>query len=124
MTASVVVYAHLVAALTAATLGLWNLAAVKGTSRHRVVGRCWIAAMLAVTLPSFWIRELDPGNFSWIHGLTVFTLASLALALWGIRTGRVRLHASAMIGTMVGLVIAGGFALMPGRTISQMIGYG
>ncbi len=124
MTASVVVYAHLVAALTAATLGLWNLAAVKGTSRHRVVGRCWIAAMLAVTLPSFWIRELDPGNFSWIHGLTVFTLASLALALWGIRTGRVRLHASAMIGTMVGLVIAGGFALMPGRTISRMIGYG
>lgn len=124
MTASVVVYAHLVAALTAATLGLWNLAAVKGTSRHRVVGRCWIAAMLAVTLPSFWIRELDPGNFSWIHGLTVFTLASLALALWGIRTGRVRLHAHAMIGTMVGLVIAGGFALMPGRTISRMIGYG
>lgn len=124
MTASVVVYAHLVAALTAATLGLWNLAAVKGTSRHRVVGRCWIAAMLAVTLPSFWIRELDPGNFSWIHGLTVFTLASLVLALWGIRTGRVRLHAHAMIGTMVGLVIAGGFALMPGRTISRMIGYG
>lgn len=124
MTASVVVYAHLVAALTAATLGLWNLAAVKGTSRHRVVGRCWIAAMLGVTLPSFWIRELDPGNFSWIHGLTVFTLASLVLALWGIRTGRVRLHAHAMIGTMVGLVIAGGFALMPGRTISRMIGYG
>lgn len=124
MTASVIVYAHLVAALTAATLGLWNLAAVKGTSRHRVVGRCWIAAMLAVTLPSFWIRELDPGNFSWIHGLTAFTLASLVLALWGIRTGRVRLHASAMIGTMVGLVIAGGFALMPGRTISRMIGYG
>lgn len=124
MTASVVVYAHLVAALTAATLGLWNLVAVKGTPRHRVVGRCWIAAMLAVTLPSFWIRELDPGKFSWIHGLTVFTLASLALALWGIRTGRVRLHAHAMIGTMVGLVIAGGFALMPGRTISRMIGYG
>ena len=108
MTAAVVVYAHLAAALTAAVLGLWNLAAIKGTPRHKLVGRSWIAAMLAVTLPSFWIRELNPGGLSWIHGLTAFTLASLALALWGIRTGRVRLHANAMIGTMIGLVIAGG----------------
>ncbi len=122
--AEVVVSSHLTTALAAAAMGLWNLLATKGTRRHKLVGRYWIAAMLAVTLPSFWIRELDQGDFSWIHGLTVFTLASLALALWGIRTGHVRLHAHAMIGTMAGLLIAGGFALMPGRMISLKIGYG
>lgn len=124
MNAALIVYAHLLFALVAATLGLWNLLAAKGTLRHKLVGRCWTVAMLAVTLPSFWIRELRPGEFSWIHGLTVVTLASLALALWGIRTGRVRMHARAMIGTMVGLGFAGGFALMPGRTISRILGYG
>ena len=75
----------------------------------------WIGTMLCVTVSSFWIRELNSGALSWIHGLTVWTLFSMFVAVVATRTGRVRLHAGFMVGTMVGTVAAGGFALAPGR---------
>lgn len=114
---------HLAMALLALGMGTANLILAKGTRRHRVFGWTWIAAMLCVTLSSFWIREIDPGSFSWIHGLTVWTLVSMGIAIYAIRTGRVRLHAGFMIGTMTGALVAGGFALAPGRYIGSLLGY-
>ena len=124
MTAEPIILAHLGAAVVAAGLGIANLVSRKGTPRHRAIGWLWIAAMLGVTLPSFAIRELVPGSFSWIHGLTIWTLVSMAWAIWAIRTGRVSTHKNIMIGLMAGLTIAGVFAALPGRFISAMIGYG
>lgn len=117
------IWLHLVAALLAVGLGTANLVLAKGTRRHRVVGAVWIAAMLCVTLSSFWIRELNAGALSWIHGLTVWTLFSMSIAVWAIRTGRVGLQARFMVGTMVGRVVAGGFAFAPGRLIGRVLGY-
>ena len=114
---------HLATALLALGLGTANLILAKGTLRHRVFGWFWIAAMLCVTLSSFWIREINHGSFSWIHGLTVWTLFSMAVAICAIRAGRVRLHAGFMSGTMAGAVVAGGFALAPGRYIANLVGY-
>ncbi len=114
---------YLVTALLALGLGTANLVLAKGTRRHRVVGAVWIGAMLCVTVSSFWIREINSGTLSWIHGLTVGTLFSMFIAVWGIRTGRVRLHAGFMVGTMVGAFVAGGFALAPGRFIGRLLGY-
>ena len=88
-----VIFLHLVSALLALGLGTANLVLAKGTPRHRAVGAVWIAAMLCVTVSSFWIRELNPGALSWIHGLTVWTLFSMGVAVWAIRTGRVAVHA-------------------------------
>ena len=82
-----VIWLHLVSALLALGLGTTNLVLAKGTRRHRAVGAVWIAAMLCVTVSSFWIRELNPGALSWIHGLTVWTLFSMGVAVWAIRTG-------------------------------------
>ena len=117
------IWVHLVAALLALGLGIANLALTKGTPRHRVMGWLWIAAMLFVTLSSFGIRELNDGEFSWIHGLTVWTLFSLFAALYSIRRSWIRVHAGFMIGTMMGAIIAGAFALVPGRFISTVLGY-
>ena len=114
---------HLAMALLALGLGTANLALAKGTRRHRVFGWLWIAAMLCAVVPSFWIREVDPGSFSWIHGLAVWTLISMAVAIRAIRTGRVRLHVGFMTGTMAGAAVAGGFALAPGRYIGNLLGY-
>lgn len=121
---AVLIWMHFLAAILAITLGSINLASKKGTFRHRVIGWCWIVVMLAVTLPSFWIRELREGSFSWIHILTVVTLVSMMIAIVSIRRGNVKRHARAMIGTMVGALIAGAFALMPGRLLSIVLGYG
>ena len=115
---------HLAAALTAFALGAANLALAKGTLRHRVMGWAWLAAMLCVTVPSFWIRQLNDGEPSWVHGLTVWTLVCMAVAILAIRRGRVRLHAGFMIGTMAGVAVAGFFAALPGRELSEMLGYG
>ena len=80
--------------------------------------------MLFVTIPSYWIRETRPGELSWIHTLSVVAFVSMVWALIAIRRGNVKAHASAMTGSMIGAVIAGAFALAPGRFISELLGYG
>ncbi len=117
------IWTHLVLAVLAVGLGLINLASAKGTRRHRVLGWCWIVVMTFVTVPSFWIRELNDGAFSWIHLLTAWTIFCMVAAVVSIRRGRVRAHAAFMTGTMVGALIAGGFAMLPGRFISEILGY-
>lgn len=119
-----IVWVHLLTALAILVLGGINLAAAKGTLQHKVIGWVWTLLMLAAALSSFGIRELRGGAFSWIHLLTVLTLISMAWALIAIRLGRVRTHARAMTGTMIGAAVAGGFALAPGRFISHLFGYG
>lgn len=114
---------HLLTAISALGLGGVILYCKKGTRQHRILGRCWMVFMLSVTVPSFWIRSLNEGNFSWIHLLTVVTLISMVTAIVGIRLGKVRLHARCMKGSMIGITIAGLFALSPGRLISIVLGY-
>ena len=117
------IWLHLVTALVALALGFANLVLAKGTKRHRLVGWAWIALMLCVTMSSFWIRELNDGALSWVHGLTEWTLVSMLVAIFAIRTGRVRVHAGFMVGTMIGALVTGAFALAPGRFIARLIGY-
>ena len=117
------IWLHLMTVFLALGLGTANLALVKGTPRHKVVGWVWIVAMLCVTLSSFAIRELNAGEFSWIHGLTLWTLFCMFVAIFSIRRGGVRVHAGFMIGTMTGAVVAGAFALSPGRFIGNLFGY-
>jgi uncharacterized membrane protein len=102
---------HLTAALLALVLGGVMLALPKGTRRHKLLGRLWVGLMVFVAVSSFWI------GFSWIHLLSVWTLISLACALWFIRRGNVRAHRGFMIGTYLGLVGAGLGALAPGRML-------
>ncbi len=117
------IWLHSLSAVAALALGLSNLALAKGTPRHRIVGWAWIALMLCVALSSFWIRDLNPGAFSWLHGLTAWTLASMLIAIVAIRRGQARIHAGFMIGTIAGALIAGAFALAPGRFIADLVGY-
>ncbi len=109
---------HLAAALGALGLGAVILARRKGTPSHKALGRIWVALMAFVALSSFWIFELRKGaGPSWIHLLSVWTLVSLACALYFIRRGRVRAHRGFMIGTFLGLAGAGLGALAPGRAL-------
>ncbi|HZM82857.1 MAG TPA: DUF2306 domain-containing protein [Candidatus Limnocylindrales bacterium] len=97
--------AHAAVATIALTLGAYNLLRRrKGDRSHRVVGRVWVAAMYATIISSFFIRELRPGRFSWIHGLSAFTFVTLTIALWAAMTGRVRVHRHFVTGSYLGLV--------------------
>jgi uncharacterized membrane protein len=62
--------------------------------------------MYSTAFSSFWIQDLRPGSYSWIHGLSAFTIVTLSLGLWNARRGRMRAHAGSMIGTYMGLLWA------------------
>jgi uncharacterized membrane protein len=112
---------HLAAAVLSLLVGGLVLARRKGTAQHRLLGRAWVLLMAIVAMSSFWILDIRNGEgFSVIHLLSVWTLVSLALAVWFIRRGNVRAHRGFMIGTYLGLAGAGLGALAPGRTLSQV----
>ncbi|TDN57852.1 DUF2306 domain-containing protein [Paraburkholderia sp. BL10I2N1] len=104
---STAIAVHIAAATLSVILGTAVLLTDKGTPRHKWLGRLWVAAMFATTLSSFDIRELNPGHFSWVHGLSLLTFVSLGRAIWAIRQGNVHGHQLAMRGSFIGLVLAG-----------------
>ena len=69
---------------------------------------------------TWWIRA--SGSFSWIHGLSVFTLVMLGVAIWCAATGRIARHRQTMVSLYVGsLIIAGAFALLPERLLGGLL---
>jgi uncharacterized membrane protein len=117
--ADLAVQIHAFAALAAFGLGLVQFAAPKGTLPHRAVGWIWVVLMLAVSISAFFIHELRIwGPWSPIHLLAVFTLVMLPLAVWRARRHEVTQHKRAMAALFAGaLLIAGLFALLPGRVM-------
>jgi uncharacterized membrane protein len=79
--------------------------------------------MLAVSISAFFIHELRIwGPWSPIHLLAVFTLVMLPLAVWCARRHEVAQHKRAMAALFAGaLLIAGLFALLPGRVMHAVV---
>lgn len=119
---SALLVAHVAAAAVAVPMGAYNLLRrPRGDLLHKGVGYVWAALMAWVALSSFWIRELNDGAFSWIHALSVLTLATLALGIYhGVRR-RIKAHRANMIGTYLGLIgaLVGAMAV-PDRAVPQL----
>ena len=78
--------------------------------------------MYWTVLSSFFITELDPGHFSWIHGLSALTFVTLSLGTWAAIRGRIDLHRRFMRGSYVGLIGAFlGAVAVPQRDIPQLL---
>jgi uncharacterized membrane protein len=76
--------------------------------------------MTFVAAGSFWIRV--SGHYSWIHGLSAFTLVMLALGIYMARTGRIEKHKRIVKGLYFGaLIIAGLFTLLPNRLLGHWL---
>jgi uncharacterized membrane protein len=119
---TLLIAAHAAGATLALLLGGYVvLRPRKGDLLHRRLGKVWVATMYWVTLSSFGIKELTPGRFSWIHGLSLWTIVSLTIAVWAAVTHRARLHRDFVIGSYLGLVGAGIAAMaFPVRLVPQM----
>lgn len=92
----------------------------KGDLLHRRIGRIWMADMYWVAFSSFAIKRLSPGHFSWIHGLSLWTIFSLTMAIWAARTHRIQSHRGWVVGTYCGLIGAGiAAAAFPTRLLPQ-----
>jgi uncharacterized membrane protein len=123
LAAPALVQLHVAAALAAFGLGAWQLAAPKGSLPHRRIGWLWIGLMAVVALSSFGITGVrGPGSLSWIHGLSLFTLVMLPLAVGHARRGRLASHRWSMVALFLGaLVVTGGFTLLPGRIMGRVV---
>src|SRR4051812_8431008 len=120
---TLLIAAHAVGATLALMLGAYVvLRRRKGDRTHRRLGRVWVISMYWVAFSSFGIQRLTPGHFSWIHGLSAWTIVSLTVAVWAARTGRVRAHRQFVVGSYLGLVGAGLAATaFPVRLVPQTI---
>jgi len=118
---SLLIAAHAAGATLAVLLGGYNLwLSGKGDLLHRRVGRIWFVTMYWVAFSSFGIKRLHPGHFSWIHGLSAWTIISLTVALWAAMTHRIDLHKGFVAGAYFGLLGAGIAAMaFPQRLVPQ-----
>ncbi|WP_375464129.1 DUF2306 domain-containing protein [uncultured Methylobacterium sp.] len=117
------VQAHALAAFLAIALGAAQFVLPKGRRPHRILGRAWVGLLALVALSSFGIHGLrQVGPFSWIHGLSLFTLTMLVLGVAFARSGRIAAHRWTMIGLFSGaLIVTGLFTLVPGRTMHAVL---
>ena len=93
--------------------------------RHRYLGTGPGASSdaqdILASLPRFGAIR-GPSGFSWIHGLSVFTLVTLATGVLAARAHRVQAHRMNMISLYAGaLVITGLFTLLPGRLLGRVV---
>ena len=115
-------YLHLVTVVPCFFLGAWLLARRKGTAMHKRLGRVYAVLMLFTALITLVMpAEVGPallGHFGFIHLFSVLVFVSIPLAVVSIRRGNLRAHRGHMLGVYFGgILIAGGFALVPGRLL-------
>ena len=115
-------YLHLLTVLPAFVIGALILGTRKGTPRHRRLGRAFaglmmITAAITLLMPSA-VGPTLLGHFGFLHGLSLLVLWSVPAAIVAVRRGRVAAHRAGMVGVYAGgILVAGGFAFMPGRLL-------
>lgn len=112
--------AHVIAALYVLVLGPLNIFRRRRDRTHRIIGYTWVLAMYFVCISSFWI--VSDGTFSWLHGLSAFTIITVTLGLVSAVRRNIIAHRANMIGSYIGIAIAFAFALTaPGRAIPHLL---
>ncbi|MEO7276942.1 MAG: DUF2306 domain-containing protein [Sphingomicrobium sp.] len=113
---------HLVTVIPAIPLGAYILFVKKGGPRHRLLGKIWLTLMFSTAVATLFVRNINPGQLSWIHIFSLITFISVPRAYLSARRRDFRAHRSTVLGLYVGaLLIAGFVALAPGRTMSQWV---
>lgn len=117
---------HVATVIPAFFIGTWQLfVSRKGSPLHRVAGYTYLILMTVTAISTLWIHEISPNGFmglSFIHLFVPLTLFGVTGALRGAWTGDIRAHRSSMIGMYIGaLLVAGGLAFMPGRTMHTVV---
>jgi uncharacterized membrane protein len=122
MTYTQLAYLHLATVLPAFAIGAFQLLRRKGTPSHKLLGKIYMVLMLLTGLITLAMpAEVGPrflGHFGFIHLFSFLTLYSVPSAYLAIRRGNIKVHRANMIGLYIGgILIAGSFALAPGRML-------
>jgi uncharacterized membrane protein len=124
LSASPAVQIHVATIVPAAAIGafllLWR---GKGAPAHRLLGRVWVVLMIASSLSSLFIHELNVWRgFSPIHILSLITIVGCLYAVRAAMRGDIRTHRRTITQIYVGgILIAGGFTFAPYRIMNRML---
>jgi len=115
-------YLHLATVVPAFAIGAFQWLRAKGTPAHKMLGRIYLALMIVTaTIALFMPAKLGPtllGHFGFIHLLCLLTIYAGPKAWFAARRGDIATHKRTMAILYVGaIVIAGSFALSPGRLL-------
>jgi uncharacterized membrane protein len=108
-------------------LGSWQIFfSRKGAPWHRKLGYVYLALMTVTAIAALFIHQIPAIDivygFGPIHIFSIVTLAGVVGALRGAWTYNIPLHKRAMLGVYIGgLLIAGSFALLPGRLMHRVL---
>jgi uncharacterized membrane protein len=117
---NVLLASHVIAALFVLAIGPVQILRRRRDRIHRTMGHLWVAAMYYVCFSSFWI--VSDGHFSWLHGLSAFTIVTVTLGLISAVRRNIAAHRGNMIGSYIGIAVAFGFAVsVPGRAIPRLL---
>jgi uncharacterized membrane protein len=115
------IIAHALVASFALFFGAYNLlVSTKGSRTHKMIGRLWAFSMYFVSMSSFWVREINHGQFSIIHILSVVTIITVTMGIYSAKKQNTAAHKGYMRGSYLGLL--GAFVaatLVPVRLIPQ-----
>lgn len=116
--AGLAIQIHVAAALTTFAIGLALLSAPKGFRFHKTSGWIWVVSMAVTALSSFFLTGLMGKWYSPIHALSAWTMIGLPFGIAAIRRKNLKKHRETMTGMFVGgMLIAGLFSFLPGRTM-------
>lgn len=109
---------HLATVIPALPLGLYILLTKKGGTRHRTLGRLWLALMGVTAIATLFVRNVGDGSFSFIHLFSVMTLIGIPRVIVTARRGQIAAHRGHLLGLFSGaLLIAGALSFLPGRAM-------
>lgn len=122
LTAPTHIQIHAAAAFLALVIGPFALLRQRRDKVHKILGYVWVLSMFLAATSSFFIHSFPLiGPFSPIHGLAILALWSLWTAMAHVRAGRYCAHAAVMRSLYWrGLMIAGLFNFLPGRTTNRI----
>ena len=119
-------FVHLGAIAPAFLMATFMMVTKKGTEVHKRIGRIYMVLMLFTAMVTLLMSaQVGPrlfNHFGFIHLLSVLVLYCVPSAYWAIKNGNVKRHRWSMIGLYIGgLIVAGGFTLMPGRMLGNVL---
>lgn len=120
------IYLHLATIVPAFFIGTFMLFRRKGTVQHRWLGKVYMVLMLLTAMFTLLMpATLGPQlfhHFGFIHIFSVMVLITIPAAYRAARRGDIKAHRGNMMGLYIGgLLIAGAFALMPGRLLHHWL---
>ncbi len=119
-------YFHLATVVPSFLLGSYLLVSTKGSLLHRRLGKLYLSLMAATGMITLLMpAEVGPqylGHFGFIHLFSLLTLYLVPSAYIAARQGNIKRHRGNMLGLYIGgILIAGSFALLPGRMLHNWL---